>query len=264
MDLLLIGFDRQTGLGGPIEVTEGRGEIGLGEMIVDSSLTDRYGLDIGDSVRAGGADWLVVGRSEGGDFVGTHTVFVNHGSAQESLGMSDSTTFYVLEIADGADEDEAIREIEERAPQVVAYTRDEFAANTRERVLGDVIPLLVVVLALAFVVGLAVTGLTVYTSVLQKARDFGVLKAVGFENSYLYRLVVEQSLITSVFGFLLGTAVALLLSPLVHERVPQFVVLFRWQDVVAVLAATTAMAMIAAIIPVRRIAGIDPVSVFSG
>lgn len=264
IDILFIGFDPATGLGGPIRVTEGSDSPGIGEMIVDSALADRYGISLGDRIRAAGRDWSVAGKSDGGDFVGTQTAFVRHDQAQEALQMSGSTTFYVLSLADGADASEALREIEERAPQTVAYTREQFAENTRDRVLGDVIPLLVVVLVLAFVVGFAVAGLTVYTTIIQKSREFGILKAVGFDNAYLYRLVIEQSLVTSIMGFGLGATMTILVAPFLHDLVPQFVVLFRWQDLAGVLAGTVVMATLAAILPVRRVASIDPVSVFSG
>ena len=39
--------------------------------------------------------------------------------------------------------------------------------------------MLVVVLIVAFVVGLTVAGLTIYTATVEKSREYGILKAVG-------------------------------------------------------------------------------------
>ncbi|HUF54701.1 MAG TPA: ABC transporter permease [Dehalococcoidia bacterium] len=264
IDALFIGFDPLTGLGGPLRVVEGRGDAWFGEIIVDSALSQRYGVEIGDVLRAAGKDWTVVGKSQGGDFVGTQTVFAHHDHAQAALGMVGATTFYAVSLVDGTDAREFADEIVERAPdEIVAYTRDEFAGNTRERVLGDVLPLLVVVLGLAFVVGMTVAGLTVYTSTVAHSREYGILKAVGFGDGYLYRLVVEKSVIMTVLGFGAGILVAFAIAPLITNYVPQFVVHIRWQDVCGIFGATLVMAVAAAYLPIRRIADLDPVSVFA-
>jgi putative ABC transport system permease protein len=118
------------------------------------------------------------------------------------------------------------------------------------------------VLALAFIVGLAVAGLTIYTATIEKAREYGILKAVGFKNSYLYRLVFEQSMTTGAIGFAIGMALTLIFAPFASDLVPQFVTLIRWQDVGIVFLATVLMSAIAGYVPVRRLATIDPTSVF--
>jgi len=113
---------------------------------------------------------------------------------------------------------------------------------------------------------LAATALIITNSisgaVLSQFRDIGVLKAVGFTNGYLYRLVTEQSVVTGLLGFLLGAGLTIVVGPFAQDIVPQFVVFVRWQDVLVVFGVTLAMALIAAYVPVRRLAEIDPVTVF--
>jgi putative ABC transport system permease protein len=262
MNLQFVGFDTATRLGGPIKVVEGKDTPGPSEVIVDSALTKRYGLNVGDILRAGGKDWTVVGRSEFGDFVFSQTVFVSHEEAQAVLSMKGLTTFYVVKLKPGVDAAKFVAAINTQGQQIVAYTHDEFAANTRERILGNVLPILAVVLALAFVVGLAIAGLTIYTATIEKSREYGILKAVGFKNKYLYRLVFEQSIVTGFLGFIVGLALTLIIGPFASGLVPQFVLFTRWQDILIVAGATILMALIAAYVPVRRLASIDPVAVF--
>jgi putative ABC transport system permease protein len=262
IDLHFIGFEPATRLGGPIKVVEGNDTPGPGEVIIDEALERRYSIGLDDVVRAGGQDWKVVGVSSGGDFVATQTVFVSHTEAQRALGMVGGTTFYVLGLEEGEDAEELAARLETLSPQIVAYTRAEFASNTRHRVLSNILPILFVVLALSFVVGLAVAGLTIYTATIEKTREFGILKAVGFRNSYLYRLVFEQAAVTAFLGFLVGIGFTILVGPFASDFVPQFVLYTRWQDLLIVAGVTVGMALIAGYVPVRRLAAIDPVSVF--
>jgi putative ABC transport system permease protein len=266
MDIHLIGFDPVTQLGGPIEIVEGNSVPGPGEVIVDERLSQRYDVGVGDTLRAGARDWKVVGKSRGGDFVATQTVFARHDEAQESLRIVGATTFYVIKVREGQDPHALETDIEELAAQneapVVAFTRAEFASNTRDRILNNILPILFMVLGLAFIVGLAVAGLTIYTATIEKSREYGILKAVGFPNAYLYRLVLEQSAATAVMGFVAGLALTLIAEPFATDIVPQFVLFTRFQDVLLVAGATVVMALIAAYIPVRRLAQIDPTTVF--
>lgn len=263
MDVQLVGYDPRSGMGGPLRIEEGKGVPGAGEVIVDEALSRRFGVDIGDSIGAGGRDWRVVGKSSGGDFVARQTIFVALDQAQEGLELEGMATFFLLQLKDPSQREQLALTIEGAQPGIVATTSDDFAAATRERVLGDVIPILAVILVLAFIVGLAVAGLTIYTATVEKAREYGILKAVGFANGYLYRVVFEQSLVTGLLGFLLGVGVTVAVGPFLQNLVPQFVVFVRWQDVLGVAGFTLLMAVLAAYIPIRRLAAIDPVAAFN-
>ena len=149
-------------------------------------------------------------------------------------------------------------------PGVQYISGPQFAERTRDRILGNILPILVVVLVLAFVVGLAVAGLTIYTATVEKSREYGILKAEGFTNPFLYRVVFEQSLITGMLGFILGAGLTVLVAPFAQDLVPQFVVFVRWQDIAGVAGTTLLMALFSAYIPIRRMASIDPVTVFKG
>lgn len=262
MNVQLIGYDTQTGLGGPLKIVEGKSVPGPGEVIIDEALSNRYGVDVGDHISAGGRDWSIVGKSSGGNFVASYTVFVSLEQATETLKLAGLTTFVVIQLDPGVNPKQFASAVEQSQPGVKAFTRQEFADATRQRVLGDIIPILLMILGLAFIVGLAVAGLTIYTATVEKAREFGILKAVGFRNRYLYRLVFEQSLVTGGLGFIIGAGLTVFLGPFASDLVPQFVILVRWQDILGVLLATLLMSGIAGYVPVRRLATIDPTSVF--
>ncbi len=262
MDVHMVGYDSQTGLGGPVKIEDGASAPGHGEVIVDEALTRRYGVGIGDTIAAGGRDWRVVGTSSGGDFVASQTIFVTLYQAQEALEMEGLASFFLLQLRDPDQGEELALTIERARPGTLAIAGDEFAEATRDQAMGDIVPILTVILILAFIVGLAVAGLTIYTATVEKAREYGILKAVGFTNAYLYRVVFEQSLVTGFLGFLLGAGLTVVVGPFTQDAVPQFVILIRWQDVLAVAGVTVLMALLAGYVPVRRLAAIDPVTVF--
>jgi putative ABC transport system permease protein len=265
-DAQLVGYDPHEGLGGPLEIVDGKSVPGPGEIIVDQQMHRRYDVDIGDRVVRGTKSLTVVGISKGGDFVYTQVVFVTIETAIDFLNIQDESlrTFFLLKLKDDADVDQTAKRLAIATPNVEYVRGDDFAQETRERIMGNILPILIVVLIVAFIVGLAVAGLTIYTATIEKSREYGILKAEGFTNSYLYRVVFEQSFVTGTLGFALGAGLTLLVAPFAQEQVPQFVVFVRWQDILAIAGATILMALLAAYIPVRRLTSIDPVSVFKG
>ncbi len=90
MDISLIGF-RDQALGGPLGIGTGEKLPGRGEAVVDESLADRYGVDIGDSISVVGRPLRVVGISEGGNFVFWQAVFVDYAEAERLLNRNPSS-----------------------------------------------------------------------------------------------------------------------------------------------------------------------------
>lgn len=260
----LVGFDPQSGVGGPLKVERGQGVPGPGEIVVDTALLRRTGQDVGDVLRNSGRELRIVGVASGGNFVFSQVSFMSLDAARDLLGMPGFNTFYLLELTDPSLARPVATAIESANPGLRAFTGAEFAAATRDRIVANIIPILAVILLLAFIVGAAVTGLTIYTATVEKSREYGILKAVGFTNRYLYGVVFQQSLIVGALGFFLGAGLNLIVGRVAESLVYQFVTLVRWQDTLAVLGVTLLMTVVAAYIPMRRLARIDPVAVFKG
>ena len=259
----LVGYRVAGGAGGPLAHKQGEEAPGPGEAVIDTAFAKRAGVGLGDEIVASGQPLEVVGVSTGGDFVFSQTTFVSLETARDLLGMETLNTFYLLHLAAGADPEAVAAEVEQSFPGVAAFSGEEFAKVTRDRIMSNIVPILFVILFLAFVVGVAITGLTTYNSTIQRAREYGILKAIGFTNGYLFRLVLEQSLATGLLGFVIGVGLSVVGGQFASDLVPQFITLIRWQDILLVLGTTLLMSMIAALLPVRPIVDVDPVAVFS-
>jgi putative ABC transport system permease protein len=262
IETYLAGYDSSAAAGGPLAMKSGNGVPGENEIIIDNVLAKLQGIDTGDTFVNSGHSFRVTGLAEGGNFVATQVSFAPLESARHLFGMENLTTYYLVGVEDAKDTANVAARIESSIGGVKAFTSKEFADATRERTLRNILPILIVILILTFVVGTAVTGLLIYTATVEKAREFGILKAVGFTNRYLYGMVLQQSLITGAVGFVGGVALNIVIGRFAENLVPQFVILVRSTDILGVLAATLVMSVLAALLPAKRLSGIDPVMVF--
>jgi putative ABC transport system permease protein len=115
---------------------------------------------------------------------------------------------------------------------------------------------------IGFAIGGAVIALTIYAATVEKARDFGVLKAIGADDRFVYRIVVQQSLGVGAAGALLGIAASSLAATLIRRDVPEFVTNLEPLDAAGVFVIALLVSAVAAVVPVRRISRIDPAMVF--
>ena len=124
------------------------------------------------------------------------------------------------------------------------------------------LPIIGVLVGIGFLVGVTVIGLATYSAVLERRREFGVLKAGGARGSQMLRLVLVQALLAAAAGYALGLGLAALIGWAAAAWVPQFVTNLQLVDLAAVAVAALVMAAVAASIPLVRIARIEPGEVF--
>ncbi|HXK34105.1 MAG TPA: FtsX-like permease family protein [Dehalococcoidia bacterium] len=264
VELHLIGYDTGSGTGGPVRITKGKAEPGAGEIIIDDVLSKTSGVGVGDVLSSGDASFTVVGIASGGNFAFTQAGFMDIETASDLLSMDGLVTFWLVGLDDGADATAIGQDIMGAHQGSTVFTSAEFASATRHRILDNVVPIIGLIVGLAFIVGIAVTSLTIYTATVEKTREFGIMKAVGFNNRDLYRLVLIQSFITGIVGFVVGVALTLVLSQFIDQLVAQFIVYVRPIDIALVLVSTMVMAGAAAIVPARRVGAVDPAVAFKG
>jgi len=155
-----------------------------------------------------------------------------------------------------------VRRIRAAVPDVNAFTRAEFAAEEAGVVRDMSADIMVIMNAIGFLIGLAALGLTIYTATLAKVREYGVLKALGARNGWLYGLVVTQALWSVAIGAAVSVALAFGLSTMLSVIVPDVLLRIEVQSVAKVFLGAGVIAVLGASLPIRQVARLDPVAVF--
>jgi putative ABC transport system permease protein len=230
-------------------------------VVVDRVFAQEAGVGVGDTISVLGRR-LVIQHVEPGGNPLFEIAFLNGEDAAELLRTDGFVNFFLVVAEPGAD----VAELSSRAVAAVpgsrARTAAQFADATRELVNQGFLPVVGVLVGIGFAVGGAVIALTIYTATVEKARDFGVLKAIGASERFVYAIVVRQSLSIGVVGAALGVGASAVVATLVKDRVPEFVTDLRPLDAAGVFAIALLVSAVAALVPVRRISRIDPATVF--
>lgn len=256
----IIGFNTESGVGGPYSLIEGQAKPGAGEIIIDKILAGKHNLKIGDTLSLLDNNYKIVGISESGAFF--QFSFISFQDARELFRMNDLFNYALVSITEDANQDRVIQDIESSIPNVDAQTRKEFANNSKKEITEIFLPIIFVLVFICFAVGLMIISLTIYTATVEKSREYGVIKAIGARNWQLYKTIFEQSVITGILGYIIGAGLTYGVSFLAERFEPMFVAYVVWQDLLLVLGIVVLMVITAAYVPIRRVVRIDPAIVF--
>jgi putative ABC transport system permease protein len=223
----LIGYDLAANLGGPWELTAGRAIEEDGEIVVDGVLAGELGLELGQPLDISGERFTVVGTSgQTANIAGKH-VFLTRRSVQALLGVPGLVSFVLVQVAPGEDAAAVAAALNEQLPDLTATPRERLSRNDRDLLGSLFLAPIRVMSTVGLLVGLAIIGLTMYTTTAERLRDFGVLKAIGARNSFLFRTVITQATILGLAGFLVGLGAANLAGPVIVRIVPDIGVTIR-------------------------------------
>lgn len=151
-----------------------------------------------------------------------------------------------------------------RSVEGVAWAAPLYVGLAQARLLeggaSQPVMLVGVIVGIGFIIGLGVSGQTLYTFVLENTRHLGALKAMGASNLTLAAMILTQAGIVGFVGFGLGVGVmSAFFSILPEGRAPMILL---WQIPVTVFCAITLICMLSAVLSLWRVATIEPAIVF--
>jgi putative ABC transport system permease protein len=260
----VIGVDDGT-LGGSVEVDVLDGSLdtlGAGQVAVQESAADTYGWGVGDVLTLSGEDGpqdLTVTAVFTTNVLGSPLV-VDRGVLDDLLPRQQQAVDTILvSAADGASTTQLQDAVTEAvAPYVVVsvLTRAEFVSSLADQV-NQVLVILYALLGLSVVI--AVLGIvnTLALSVIERTREIGLLRAVGLGRLQLAGTVTIESVLTAVFGTVLGLVVGVALAstlPTVFADEGLSTLVIPWGSLGAMLVLAVVVGVLAAVWPASRAA----------
>ncbi|MDQ7027881.1 MAG: ABC transporter permease [Anaerolineae bacterium] len=261
--ILLIGYNIDSAIGGPWNISEGRAVEGDDEILLDTWLAWRSNIKLGDAVSILGQDFMVVGLTRETSSWMSPYVFISQQAAETILQQPQTASFFLLNLKDTANANQVAQEIEAEFDGVSALTPDEMAAADR-RVLATVLDAPInIMLFISTAIGIAVMGIITYGNIQARLQEYSVLKAIGANNAWLAWLVSRETLYRTGLGFIVGTGLAYLVAGLIMRAMPQFTIIIEPKMMFFVAIVALIMSLLAALLPIRQIAHIDPAKVFN-
>jgi putative ABC transport system permease protein len=238
--------------GGPWAISSGRAPAADDEVVLGSALAQRHGLHVGDRLEVLGHSLRIVGIAPANGFMMSY-VFVTHHAFDAVAGAPNTTSVILVGTKNPTATAQRLR-----AEGLNVLSRDQLAQNDVKFATGIFGSPLKLMVGIGLAAGTLIIALTAYTTIIERRREYGIVKAMGAPRRRLVELALFQTLTLAALGLVAGWLLFLVGRELIVSSRPQFSVVLTSGALVRATVAAFVMALLAAIIPARRLAKLEP------
>jgi len=245
-----VDFPAINQMAGGFKFLEGGPFQGDDDVMVDQYYAKQKKIHPGDHITLANHDWRLSGVYEGGKLA---RILVPMATLQRITGNEGKISAIYLKLDNPEQADAYATKLRSDLPGYQIYTIEEFTAGLSVNSVTMLKDFIYVVIGIASIVGFIVVFMAMYTAVLERTREIGILKAVGAGTGYilnmLFRETIMLALIGTTFGILMTYGTQWLMSHAVPASLVQETV-YQWWWRAALIAITGAL--VGTIVPAAR------------
>lgn len=232
-----------------------------GEIVIDERKAASNNLSVGSIIKLfGDKPYKVVGiyAPESGA-----RVKMSLSAMQRELESAGKCQYILVKCKEGADEVAVAKRIEaspDTTGNKIQFTRDVFTSI--EKSIPYLGVFLRVLVGLAALVSALVVMLAMYTTITERTREIGILKALGASRAYIVGVIEKEAILISVLGLIVGFILAGITGFLI-QRAYGLVFEYGWGWALTSVAIGLLGGVLGALYPAVRAANLDPVSAIS-
>ena len=211
------------------------------DVLVDTLYAAQRKLHVGDSTSILNRSWRVAGIYEPGMLA---RMVVPLDVLQDLTANTGKISMIYVKLDDPAKTNEVIAALTERLKEYKVYSMEEFMTLFSPGNFPWLLQFTYVVISLGVLVGFLVVFLSMYTAVLERTREIGILKALGASPSFILNVLLRETTLLAIAGSALGFALSYATRYVIAQLVPAtFIqaIVYDWWPITAGLALAGAL-----------------------
>jgi putative ABC transport system permease protein len=254
---VMYGIDKNefTNVGGKLEIIEGNHLEKPYDLVVDKRVATSYTIKVGQKIHFMNNDFTVSGICKPG--IGVR-LYVSLETLQNITEQQGKVSFFFIKCASKDKVQPVISNLKDMFKDFKIQNLEGYAEVLSSSAAG-VKQFITAVTVLSIVISFLVVLLAMYTAIIERTREIGILKALGATKTYIVTLIMEESLILCVVGVLVGYGLSFLVRYLMAVYMPMTVVEIRtsWMIYAAILGILGGT--LGSLYPAFRAARQDPI-----
>ena len=255
---IIYGIDpaRFDAVSGGFRFLEGRAMEAADEILVDDIHARARNLRAGQTVEMLNHNFRLAGIVEHGKGA---RIFMNIAALQELIGAPGRASLFFVKVVSAAETAAVLARLRELLPNYQLRDMQEFITLMTANNIPGLNNFITVMIALAVSIGLLVIFITMYSTIVERTREIGILKAMGASNRYIVGVVLRETALLTVLGIASGIALAFLLRRLTLVVFPTLPILLtaEWMARAALIAL--AASFLGATYPAFRASKLDAI-----
>jgi putative ABC transport system permease protein len=201
------GFDYLSG--GPFQQQD--------DIIIDENYARQHKLSVGNKLTLANHEWTVRGVVGVGKL---SKAFVQKPVLQELTANTGKVSMVYVKLDDPKNTTAVIDSLKKQLEGYQIYSMEELISLITPTNIPGLSPFISVVVGLAIVFGFLVVFLAMYTAVLERTREVGILKALGASPGFIVGLLLRETVVLSIIGSIIGILLAFLARWIILSIVP--------------------------------------------
>jgi putative ABC transport system permease protein len=245
---------------GPLRYLSGGPFQGSNDVLVDDVYADANHVKVGSQIEVLNHPFKVVGIVEHGKLA---RLYIQLKTMQDYVESEGKASIFYVKVDNPTDENvervvDAIKQIPGMSEYQVRSMKQWLTLMTPENLpgLSTVIDL---VIAVAMIIGFIVIFQAMYTAVMERTREIGILKSLGASKFYITNLMLRETVLLAAVGTVLGIGISFATKAMLHAKLPLLIILIQtnWLGYAAVIAIVGAI--LGAVYPAFKAAQKDPI-----
>lgn len=244
-------------MNGGFRFLEGAPFQGPDDIILDEFYARQNNVHAGSRINIMNREWRVAGIVEPGKLA--RIVLPLH-ILQDLTANSGKLSQIYLKLDDPANIPAVIASLRAKLEGYPIYSMEELTSLISMNNVPELRTFIRVMVVIAIVIGFAVVFLSMYTAVLQRTREIGILKSLGASRWYVLKIIMAEAFVLGIAGTVLGIILSYgarwLIGALIPASLTQAIVPDWWPiaGMIALIAA-----VLGALYPGVRAARQDPI-----
>jgi len=245
-------------MGGPFHYLAGGPFQGPDDVLVDDFFADLKHVHVGDRIQMLNNEFRIAGIVEHGKGA---RKFLPIATLQGLIGAPGKASIFYVKVDDpsnAAAVEQEILAIPGMQQYHVRSMREYLSLMTVGNIPG-LSTFITIVIGVAVVIGFIVIFQAMYTAVMERTREIGILKSMGASKLYIVNVILRETLLITATGIVLGTAVSFLAREglVAHFPTTRIQITAPWVLRAALIALVGGV--LGAVYPAFRAAQKDPI-----
>jgi putative ABC transport system permease protein len=256
-----VDLDRFTRMAGGLQFLSGGPFRNPSDLIIDESYARQRNLKVGDTVQLVGQQLTVCGIIASGKL---GKLFVDKAYLQQITSNTGKISMVYVKADDPKNIQPLIDTFKAQLKEYPIYSMEEFLSYLTPGQIPGVTPFISVLTGLSVVFGFLIVFLAMYTAVLERTREIGILKALGATSMYVLVMLIRETLTLALIGAVIGIGLSFLARWAILFFVPSslpVVVVPDWWPLAALISITGAV--LGALYPGMKAARQDTIEALS-
>jgi putative ABC transport system permease protein len=259
---VVYGIDRDTfrAVSGGFVFIQGHDMEGPDDLLVDDWAAKAKKIKLGDTYNLLNHNWHVAAIIEHGKGA---RLFVPLATLQDLVGARDKASIFLLRCTRPEHTEDVIEELRHVLPGYTIRPLKDFLSLMTATNIPGLQTFIHAMIGLAVAIGLLVIFLTMYTTVIERTRDIGVLKSLGADRSFIIRALLSESTALCILGIATGVGLAYLVRAAFLAGFPTLSILITPAWILRASGIALAGAVLGASYPAWLASRKDPVEALS-